>query len=118
MANVTNELYVKGLGQIVYCNDSTFDKASEAVLKNSGGLISLRDLAYARVLDAYRIASEKNVDVSLAWKNSSVNVNGSYVQEGPLIVPNSKDKRLLLRDSLVLSNSVSAVKAHNKGNEI
>ena len=102
MANVQKEVYVEGLGQIYVCNDSAFDDESEAVLGKSDSLITLRDLAYARIHEG---------------KDSSVSKNGSYVQEGSLFVPKSDNKRIWLRDSLVLQNPASAVKAHKKNNE-
>jgi len=108
MSNAQIETHINGLGNIFYCNDSAFDDASKAVLKKSDELISLRDLAYGRIVDAKANGN---------WKNSSLNTNGSYVKEGSLFVPNAENKRIWLPESLVLQNSSDAVKAHKKGNE-
>ena len=108
MSNTQIETHVNGLGNIFYCTDSAFDDASKAVLKKSDELISSRDLAYGRIVDAKANGS---------WKNSSLCTNGSYVREGSLFVPNADNKRIWLRESLVLQNPSDAVKAHKKGNE-
>jgi len=108
MTNVDTECVVAGLGTIVYCNGSAFDKASKVVLKKSDELISFRDLAYARIVDAENRGS---------WKNSSLCTNGSYVKEGSLFVPNSNNKRIWLSDSLVLQKPALAVKAHKNNVE-
>jgi len=108
MSNVQIEKHVNDLGNIFCCIDSAFDDASKAVLKKSTELISARDLAYARIQDAKANGS---------WKNSSLCNNGSYVREGSLFVPNSDNKRIWLRESLVLQNPSDAVKAHKKSNE-
>ena len=102
MYNVQFETQVADLGTILYCDDSPFDSASEALLKKSDELISLRDLAYARVKEG---------------KNSSVSENNSYVREGSLFVPNSKNKRILLRESLVLQNPYLATSFHRSDKE-
>ena len=102
MAKVQIEAQVDGLGDIYYCNDSAFDDASKAVLGKATKLISFRDLAYARIKEG---------------KDSSVSQNGSYIREGSLFVPNADNKRIWLRESLVLQNPIDAVKAHKKGNE-
>jgi hypothetical protein len=102
MSHVYEEAKVAGLGTIFYCNDSAFDEASRAVLEKSEGLISLRDLAYARIENG---------------KNSSLSENGSYVREGCLFVPKSKNRRIWLRESLVMQNPGSAVEAHKKNME-
>jgi hypothetical protein len=103
MSKVTKETHVDGLGTIFYCNDSAFDDASEAVLNTKAdGLITLKELAYARIQEG---------------KDSSVSTNGSYVKEGSLFVPKVSNKRIWLRESLVLQNPADAVKAHKKGNE-
>jgi len=109
MANVQTETQINGLGTIMYCNDSAFDTASKAVLKKSDELISFRDLAYARIQDAK--AHDGN------WKESSLCTNGSYVKEGSLFVPNASNKRIWLRESIVLKNPSDAVSAHKKGDE-
>jgi len=102
MTKAKIETQVEGLGDIYYCNDSAFDDASKAVLGKATALISFRDLAYARIKEG---------------KDSSVSQNGSYVREGSLFVPNADNKRIWLRESLVLQNPIDAVKAHKKGNE-
>jgi len=106
MANVDTECVVAGLGTVVYCVDSSFDKASKAVLKESDGLISFRDLAYARIVDA---------EASGSWKNSSLCANGSYVKEGSLFVPKSNNRRIWLSDSLVLQEPALDVKIKRNG---
>jgi hypothetical protein len=108
MSNAQIETHVNGLGNIFYCNDSAFDDASYAVFKKSDELISSRDLAYGRIVDA---------KANDSWKNSSLCTTGSYVREGSLFVPNADDKRIWLRESLVLQNPTDAVKAHKNGNE-
>jgi hypothetical protein len=90
MSNAQIETHINGLGNIFYCNDSAFDDASKAVLKKSDELISLRDLAYGRIVDAKANGN---------WKNSSLNTNGSYVKEGSLFVPNAENKRIWLPES-------------------
>ncbi|MFH1182217.1 MAG: hypothetical protein V1702_04620 [Candidatus Woesearchaeota archaeon] len=102
MANVQTEAQIKGLGTIVYCNDASFNVGLDAVLRGSNGLISLRDLAYARIQ---------------AGKAMSVSQNGSFVREGSLFVPKTGNKRIWLRDSLMLLDPSDAVKAHRKCDE-
>ena len=109
MVNVQIEAHVDGLGTIIYCHDSAFDTASKVVLKKSDELIPFRDLAYARIKDAK--AHDGN------WKESSLCTIGSYVKEGSLFVPNASNKRIWLRESLVLKNPSDAVKAHKKEGE-
>ena len=103
MANVKKEVHVEGLGTIFYCNDSSFDEASEAVLNGkAGNLITLKELAYARITEG---------------KDSSVSTNGSYVREGSLFIPKAPNKRIWLRESVIPQNASGAVEAHRKGKE-
>lgn len=96
------ETQIDGLGSIYYSDDSAFNTASKQVLSKSKELISLRDLAYARIKSG---------------KKSSLSQNGSYVREGILFLPFAENRRLLLRKSLVLQHSFSAVNAHEKNRE-
>jgi hypothetical protein len=102
MANVQFETHVDGLGTIYSCDDSAFDEALEAILKKSDGLITLRDLAYARIQQG---------------KDSSVSQKGSHVREGSLFVPRAANRRIWLRNSLILDNPSVAVEAHRAGGE-
>jgi hypothetical protein len=101
LGKIEVEADIKGLGKIVYCNDSPFDISCKAVLKASDSIISLRDMVYASIHDAKNLGD---------WKNSSLCTDGSYVKEGELIIPN--DRVILLSDSLVLKNPSAALEAH------
>jgi len=102
MSNVKKETHVDGLGTLYLCNDSAFDSASKAVLTTADSLITLRNLAYARIQEG---------------KDSSVSTNGSYVKEGSLFVPKAANKRIWLRESLVLAHPSDAVASHKRGDE-
>jgi len=107
MPNVQIETRVNDLGNIFCCIDSAFDDASKAVLKKSTELISARDLAYTTIQDA-KTKSDRR-DIPLMYS--------SFVKEGSLFVPNAVNRRIWLRESLVLQNPSDAVKAHSQNNE-
>jgi len=114
MATVHLEANIRGLGDVFYCNNSSFTDASNVVLEKSDELISLRDLAYAQMVEAKRGRN---------WRRSSLCTNNSYVKEGSLFDPKSSlhnfyaRKSILLRESLVLQNPSDAVTDHQFSNE-
>ena len=119
MSNAIDELFVPNTGNIVFCNDSPFDKASNAVLYNQDGSVRCDGLIYSFELMDSRIFDAKTKG---DWRNSSVCKYGSYTAEEPLYNPKSSDKRILLRPpskdlSLVLKNATLAVDAHSSNNE-
>ena len=103
MADVEIETHVDGLGDLYTCHDSPFDEALEAILKKSDELITLRDLAYARIKEGDRFGS--------------ISQDITYVKEGSLFVPRAANKRIWLRNSLILDNPSAAAEAHRKGKE-
>lgn len=94
---------IAGLGTIYSCRNLEFDKVLSRYIDDSNELISARDLAFARVSEPKKI--------------NAFSRKGSYVKEGSLFVPNSKYKRIWLRESLVLPNASDAVNAHSQKKE-
>lgn len=82
--------------------EAPFDKALEAIESKGGEIITAKQLADVRM--------QYDVDHSLS-------TNGSSIREGILFVPNSKHKRILLRNSLVLKNPAEATEAYRSGKE-
>jgi hypothetical protein len=101
MVYAKKEADIKDFGRVLY-SDAPFDEALSAIESKDGKIITLNQLAYARM--------QKN-------SNHSLSQNGSYVKEGILYAPNVEHKRILLRDSLVLKNPVVATSVHRSGEE-
>jgi|GEM_PF-4633336 len=102
------ELQVENLGTVVYCDNHAFDTAVQSVMTESHELLSMRDMAYVRIFEA-----KNSVDWKYGgWENSIIGTFCSNIKEGSLFVPRSKDKIILLRDSLVLKNPSGALNAH------
>lgn len=101
MVYAKKEADIKDFGRVLY-SDAPFDEALTAIESKDGKIITLNQLAYARM--------QKNSGHSLSQ-------NGSYVKEGSLYVPNVEHKKILLRDSLVLKNPTAATSAHRAGKE-
>jgi len=107
MNNFKTEITIPSLGDIVHAN-IRLDKALNELSANSIELISMRDLAYARIFDAKEHYGKDN---------SLLCNDGSYLKEGSLFIPGSDKKRILLSNSLLLSNATLAVKAHSNDTE-
>jgi hypothetical protein len=116
-ADICVEKTIIGLGDIIYSGGYNFDKASKAVLAEKHfGLISMRDLAYSRIIDAHTISFENEISLMNASELSSLCQYGSYVKEGSLFIPKANNKRILLSHSLVLDDVAGATNAHSWGN--
>ena len=83
------EANIPGLGTIFYCEHPDFKSSLEAIMNECSEVISLRDLAYARIKQG---------------KYGILTMRGSYVREGSLFIPNKENKRIFLRESLVLKD--------------
>ncbi|MBN2459087.1 hypothetical protein JXB28_02285 [Candidatus Woesearchaeota archaeon] len=83
------EAKIPGLGNIFFCAHPDFKSSLEVIMEKCDEVISLRDLAYARIKQG---------------KYGGLTQNGSFVREGSLFIPKKEDKRILLRDSLVLKD--------------
>lgn len=83
------EAHIDGLGTIFCCEHPDFKSSLEAIMKECDEVISLRDLAYARIKQG---------------KFGILTFNDSFVCEGSLFIPKNENKRILLRESLVLKN--------------
>jgi hypothetical protein len=83
------EAHIDGLGTIFYCEHPDFKSSLEAIMKECDEVISLRDLAYARIKAA---------------KSSTLLHDGSFVREGSLLIPKKENRRIALRKSLVMED--------------
>jgi len=100
MSDIKEDAFVNGLGTIYrYSGFMTIKSGIKEIQNKCGGLITLRDLAYARIH---------------LGRKSLISDTPSYVREGSLFIPKSQAKRIWIRNSLVLQNVSAAVNAHSK----
>ena len=83
------EATIQGLGTIFSCEHPDFKSSLAAIMRECSEVISLRDLAHARIKQG---------------KYGILTMHGSFVREGSLFIPNKENKRILLRESLVLKD--------------
>jgi len=83
------EANIPGLGTIFFCEHPDFKSSLEAIMEECSEVISLRDLAYARIKEG---------------KYGILRMHGSFVREGSLFIPNNENKRIFIRESLVLKD--------------
>jgi len=83
------EANIPGLGTIFFCEHPDFKISLEAIMEECSEVISLRDLAYARIKEG---------------KYGILRMHGSFVREGSLFIPNNENKRIFIRESLVLKD--------------
>ena len=83
------EANIPGLGTIFFCEHPDFKSSLDAIMEECSEVISLRDLAYARIKEG---------------KYGILRMHGSFVREGSLFIPNNENKRIFIRESLVLKD--------------